>query len=152
MDKVLQGRLAFITASVTQVSQIASWLQTLGSGGSWPASEVNYTTGCPAQRANWPASEHWTRILTMSAAWHSSLKGAEQYFKNPALANAISSAMDFWFSQDFTLPGCLDKGGTTACPCGTPGFWNTNWFANVSCSVIRANSSLQTTHIGYTRS
>jgi len=72
----------------------------------------------------------------MSAAWHGGLKGAEQYAKSPALAGAISSAMNFWFSRDFTLPGCLDKGGTSACPCGTPGFWNTNWFSNVSHFLV----------------
>jgi len=70
----------------------------------------------------------------MSAAWHGGLKGAEQYANDPALASAISSAMNFWFSRDFTLLGCLDQGGTNACPCGTPGFWNTNWFSNVSFS------------------
>ncbi|KAH8988956.1 polysaccharide lyase family 8 protein [Lactarius akahatsu] len=124
MDTVLQRRIDFIITSATQASQIASWLQTLGSDGSWPPSEINYTTGCPAQRANWPASIHWARILTLSAAWH-------EYVGSPALASAISSAMNFWFSRDFTVPGCLDQGGTSICPCDTPGFWNTNWFSNV---------------------
>jgi hypothetical protein len=81
MNIVLQRRLGFITASATGKSQIASWqvdralillahltfyrrLQTLGPAGSWPASEIDYTTGCPAQRANWPASDHWARIRT----------------------------------------------------------------------------------------
>ncbi|KAH9082166.1 polysaccharide lyase family 8 protein, partial [Lactarius deliciosus] len=131
MDTVLQRRIDFIVASATQASQIASWLQTLGSDGSWPPSEINYTTGCPAQRANWPASIHWTRILTLSAAWHGGLNGTEEYVGSPALASAISSAMNFWFSRDFTVPGCLDQGGTSICPCDTPGFWNTNWFSNV---------------------
>jgi hypothetical protein len=79
MNTVLQRRLGFIIASATQASQIASWqvdralvlrthltfylrLQTLGPDGSWPASEIDYTTGCPARRANWPASNHWARI------------------------------------------------------------------------------------------
>ncbi|KAH9037249.1 polysaccharide lyase family 8 protein [Lactarius pseudohatsudake] len=131
IDTVLQRRIDFIIASATQASQIASWLQTLGSDGSWPPSEINYATGCPAQRANWPASFHWTRILTLSAAWHGGLNGTEEYVGSPALASAISSAMNFWFSRDFTVPGCLDQGGTSICPCDTPGFWNTNWFANV---------------------
>ncbi|KAI9445284.1 polysaccharide lyase family 8 protein [Lactarius indigo] len=131
MHTVLQRRLDFIIASATQASQIASWLQTLGSDGSWPPSEVDYTTGCPAQRANWPASVHWARILTLSAAWHGGLNGTEEYVGSPALASAISSAMNFWFSRDFTVPGCLDQGGTSLCPCDTPGFWNTNWFSNV---------------------
>ncbi|KAI0257642.1 polysaccharide lyase family 8 protein [Lactifluus subvellereus] len=151
MNTALQRRLDFIIASANQASQIASWLQTLGPDGSWPASEIDYTTGCPAQRANWPASGHWTRILTLSAAWHGGLQGAEQYAGSPALASAISTAMDFWFSQDFTVPGCLDQGGTGVCPCGTPGFWNTNWFSNVilvpklvdeSCLLFNASLTL----------
>jgi hypothetical protein len=80
MDTLLQRRLGFISASATMVSHIASWyvptfvprthltpyhrLQTLGPDGSWPAAEIDYTSGCPAQRANWPASTHWTRIRT----------------------------------------------------------------------------------------
>ena len=81
LDTILQRKLGFITASATTVSQIASWhvsalcvshtsdpqysrLQTLGPGGSWPAAEIDYTAGCPAQRANWPASTHWSRVCT----------------------------------------------------------------------------------------
>lgn len=68
----------------------------------------------------------------MTAAWHGGLKGAKKdYAGDPALTSAISSAMDFWFSRDFTVPGCLDQGNTRTCPCGTPGLWNTNWFSNV---------------------
>ena len=67
----------------------------------------------------------------MTAAWHGGLKGAEKYAGNTALASAISSSMNFWFSRDFTVPACLDQGNTSACPCGTPGLWNTNWFSNV---------------------
>lgn len=154
MDTVLQRRLGFITSSATMVPSIASWLQTLGPDGSWPAAEINYTFGCPAQRANWPAGTHWTRILTMTAAWHGGLKGAEKYAGDPALASAISAAMNFWFSRDFTVPGCLDQGNTTACPCGTPGLWNTNWFSNVILvpklvggSCLLFNSSLNSTQV-----
>lgn len=28
-------------------------LSTLGDDGKWPDSEIDYTTGCPARRANW---------------------------------------------------------------------------------------------------
>ena len=88
----------------------------------------------------------------MSAAWHGGLRGAKQYANSSALASAISSAMNFWFSRDFTPPGCLDQGGTSVCPCGTPGFWNTNWFSNVSdFSALKADSLSQTTCIGHTR-
>ena len=84
MNTVLQRRLGFIIASANQASQIPSWqvdhpvcfythltfylrLQTLGPDGSWPASEIDYTSGCPAQRANWPASNHWARIRTCTS-------------------------------------------------------------------------------------
>ena len=39
----------------------------------------------------------------------------------------IALAMDSWFADDFTNPACLDFGGDSECPCGTPGLWNTNW-------------------------
>jgi hypothetical protein len=69
----------------------------------------------------------------MTVAWHGGLKGAEKYYAgNPALASAISSAMNFWLSRDFTVPGCLDQGNTSTWPCSTPGLWNTKWFSNVS--------------------
>jgi hypothetical protein len=37
--------------------------------------------------------------------------------------------MGFWFANDFTDASCLDFGGDDECPCGTPGLWNTNWYA-----------------------
>jgi len=36
-------------------------MDSLGSDGKWLDSEVDYTTGCAARRANWPAEEHWQR-------------------------------------------------------------------------------------------
>lgn len=74
-------------------------------------------------------------IVTMSAAWHGGIPGAEQWVNNPTLAAAISSAMDYWFENDFTVAACLDEGGTDECPCGTPGLWNSNWFSNVRYST-----------------
>jgi hypothetical protein len=68
----------------------------------------------------------------MSAAWHGVVAGAEAFAGQGNLLQAIGRAMDFWFANDFTNPSCLDSGGTPACPCGTPGFWNTNWFSSVS--------------------
>jgi len=32
----------------------------MDSSGKWP--DVDYTTGCDARRANWPAQIHWTRL------------------------------------------------------------------------------------------
>jgi hypothetical protein len=70
-------------------------------------------------------------VVTLSAAWHGGLEDADNDVKNQTIFTALSRAMTFWFSQDFTNPACVDEGGTSACPCGTPGLWNTNWFSNV---------------------
>ncbi|KAH9486903.1 hypothetical protein JR316_0000969 [Psilocybe cubensis] len=126
-----EQRLSIIVGSTTGSTSIATWLSTLGSDGKWPDSEINYTTGCDAQTASWPAQSHWSRINTFAAAWNGGLKNAGQYVGNPTLRNAISLAMNFWFSNDFTIPACLDSGGTTACPCTTPGLWNKNWNSNI---------------------
>ena len=67
----------------------------------------------------------------MAGAWHDGAKGGESYVNSSSLLDAISRAVDFWFANDFTVPGCLDSGGRSPCPCGTPGFWNINWFSNV---------------------
>ncbi|KAF7970614.1 hypothetical protein HWV62_23645 [Athelia sp. TMB] len=106
-------------------------LSTLGENGTWPASEVDYTAGCKARRANWPAQTHWIRITAMAAAWYGDLPGNTGFAGNETLRNAISLAMGYWFSNDFTDPACLDFGGSSSCPCDTPGLWNTNWYSNV---------------------
>ncbi|KAL5495226.1 hypothetical protein ACEPAI_689 [Sanghuangporus weigelae] len=126
IDTILARRLEIIVASATQVTSISSWLSTLQEDGSWPASEIDYTTGCDAQRANWPAQNHWSRVLTMASAFHGGLENATQWENNTELLSAISSVMDFWFSNDMASDDCVDAGGLEACPCGTPGFWNTN--------------------------
>ncbi|KAI0322716.1 polysaccharide lyase family 8 protein [Amylostereum chailletii] len=128
---VTERRLSTIVGETTGASSISSWLASLGADGKWPDSEVDYTTGCDAQTASWPAQEHWRRIQTFSAAWHGGLDGAGQWFQSNELRSAISSAMQFWFENDFTDAACLDSGGEASCPCGTPGLWNTNWFPNV---------------------
>jgi hypothetical protein len=58
------ARPHFCAFPPTHLTPWFSRLQTLGPDGSWPAAEIDYTSGCPAQRANWPASTHWTRIRT----------------------------------------------------------------------------------------
>ncbi|KAH7883623.1 polysaccharide lyase family 8 protein [Phlebopus sp. FC_14] len=132
IEIIKQRRLVTIIEGVTgDPADISSWIADLGPDGRWPDSEVDYTTGCDAQKANWPAQEHWQRISTMAAAWHGGLPGGEQYVNESATLAAISLAMDYWFENDFTDPSCLDSGGTPACPCGTPGFWNLNWFSNI---------------------
>ncbi|THH06921.1 hypothetical protein EW145_g3747 [Phellinidium pouzarii] len=127
----------------------------------WPASEIDYTSGCKsvfsllAQQANWPAQGHWQRIVTLSSAFHGGLKNAAQWVNSSDLRASITLAMDFWFSNDFTNIACLNSGGLAACPCGTPGFWNRNWFSNIigipqlviqSCLLL--NSTLTSSQLG----
>ncbi|KAI0094643.1 polysaccharide lyase family 8 protein [Irpex rosettiformis] len=118
-----ERRLSFIVGASGNLSNISAWLSTLGSDGKWPDSEVDYTAGCTARRANW--------LVSMAAAWHGGLKGTDQFVRDPTLLTAIHSAMDWWFENDYSNQACLDSGGTSACPCGTPGLWNTNWFSNI---------------------
>ncbi|KAL5534202.1 hypothetical protein ACEPAG_664 [Sanghuangporus baumii] len=131
IDAILARRLEIIVASTTQATSISSWLSTLQEDGSWPASEIDYTTGCDAQRANWPAQNHWSRILAMASAFRGGLESVTERENDTELLSAISSAMDFWFSNDMASDNCVDSGGLETCPCGTPGFWNTNWFSNL---------------------
>ncbi|KAI0365219.1 polysaccharide lyase family 8 protein [Pilatotrama ljubarskyi] len=129
IQTVTERRLATIVGATTGATSVSTWLSTLQSNGQWP--DVDYTAGCDAPTANWKAQAHWQRIQTLAAAWHGGLKNADQFVQSSQVRSAISTAMGFWFSNDFTNPSCLDSGGDTACPCGTPGLWNTNWFSNV---------------------
>lgn len=81
--KTLQTRrINSIIGALTSPKPISSWcvlrnwvlkilicnrLSTLGSDGKWPDNEVDYTTGCAARRANWPAQVHWQRIRELRA-------------------------------------------------------------------------------------
>ncbi|KAL7285292.1 hypothetical protein ACG7TL_000387 [Trametes sanguinea] len=132
IETARERRLSLILSGITSTSLVPQWLSTLGPDGKWPDSEVDYTTGCDARRANWPAEDHWNRIVTMAAAWHGGVEGSSESFVNSStLLDAIHSAMDFWFENDFQDQACLDSGGLSSCPCGTPGLWNTNWFSNI---------------------
>ncbi|KAG5720111.1 Chondroitinase-AC [Termitomyces sp. T112] len=134
IDIIYERRLNSIVGALPDpAGSISAWLSSLGPDGKWPNSEVDYTTGCAARRANWPAQEHWQRILVMAAAWHGGLSGANQYVKDTTIRAAISRAMDYWFSRDFTNLACLASGGTVSCPCTNlnNSLWNTNWFSNI---------------------
>ncbi|CCO35095.1 hypothetical protein BN14_09209 [Rhizoctonia solani AG-1 IB] len=90
---------SIIPWSGATAEDVQSYISTLKGDGTW--AEVNYATGCDAQRANWPAGVgHWNRILAMAAAYHGA-PGAEEYTKNPELRGAISRAMEYWFANDF---------------------------------------------------
>ncbi|KAF8216201.1 polysaccharide lyase family 8 protein [Mycena galopus ATCC 62051] len=153
IQTLTQRRLSNIVGALTNATSIPDWLSTLNATGQWP--DVDYTSGCTAQRANWPAELHWERLSTMAGAWHGGLADAEQYVKDPSMRASISLAMGYWFSNDFQDPSCLDSGGDAACPCGTPGLWNPNWFPNiigtpelVSLSCLLLNDTLLPSELG----
>ncbi|TFK77066.1 polysaccharide lyase family 8 protein [Pluteus cervinus] len=129
LDVVRERRVSSIIGSTTGATSVATWLGSLGTNGQWP--DVDYTSGCDAQRASWPAQTHWSRLNTLSAAWHGGLRNAGQYTGNATVRASVSRGLDFWFSNDFATKACLDLGGTDTCPCSTPGFWNGNWASNV---------------------
>ncbi|KAF9464591.1 polysaccharide lyase family 8 protein [Collybia nuda] len=134
LDIIRDRRVNSIVGSLRSTKKdIPAWLSTLQQNGKWPDSEVDYATGCAARRANWPAQEHWIRLVIMAAAWRGGLMGAEEYAGDERLRAAISSAIDYWFSRDFTNLACLDSGGKPACSCDNHEnwLWNTNWYSNV---------------------
>ncbi|KAG4070345.1 hypothetical protein HA402_006487 [Bradysia odoriphaga] len=92
--------------------------------GTW--SDVDYTSGCPARRATWPAQQHWHKIITMASAWHYNQDDRDLFDK-------INSGLNWWFDRDFTETDCVNGGGQDHlnCPCGTPGMWNTNWYGQM---------------------
>ncbi|KAG9111449.1 hypothetical protein FRC07_008050, partial [Ceratobasidium sp. 392] len=138
LQTIYERRLPFaVASSVMSRVKVQSYINTLQPDGRWPT--VDYKTGCAAQRANWPAAVgHWNGVLAMTAAYHGGTgrPDLEQYVKSPALRAKITSAMGYWFANDFSTIGngaCLDDGGRDGglCPCPTPGLWNTNWYSNV---------------------
>ncbi|KAI8996894.1 chondroitin AC/alginate lyase [Pilobolus umbonatus] len=109
------------------------------SDGTWK--DVDYAAGCDGRRANWPAQQHFIRLVALSSLYYMDL-----YDDLPA----ISAGMDYWFQNDYTPDTCLDEGGLTnsTCPCGTPGLWNTNWFGQMillprlitnTCLLLKSN-------------
>ncbi|KAJ4144516.1 hypothetical protein LMH87_003397 [Akanthomyces muscarius] len=108
---------------------IQKWIDTQRPDGTW--ADVNYLSGCPARRANWPIQDHWNRIITLAAAWGGNSLIADQKWTNSTKAwDAISMGLDYWFKTDYKPAACIGDGGnaTLGCPCGTPGLWNTNWY------------------------
>ncbi|KAJ7597075.1 polysaccharide lyase family 8 protein [Mycena floridula] len=127
MKVILNRRVATILQERRSTQDIIdAWTASQSPKGSW--SDVDYTTGCSARRANWPAEDHWTRLVAMAVAWSDSGKPASS-----ATHAAISLGMDWWFARDITNIACLDSGGTANCPCNQTDttLWNTNWFSNI---------------------
>ncbi|OAQ80852.1 polysaccharide lyase family 8 [Purpureocillium lilacinum] len=109
------------------IANIDKWLAAQKSDGTW--SDVNYLSGCAAQRANWPIQEHWNRVITFAAAWSGANPSIDAKWKGSEdLMSAISKGLDYWFDNDYKPADCMGNGGNAGCPCGTPGLWNTNWY------------------------
>ena len=96
-----------------RVAAVPSWLATQKPDGSWP--DIDYTSGCAAQRANWPAQEHLTRTLALAAMASGLGMNATALTTTRAVGSAASSALDWWFAADFGGNlDCLAQGGN---PC-----------------------------------
>ena len=69
----------------------------------------------------------------MAAAYRGGIPipDGDKYVMDPGVLDALKRAMDYWFAHDYTNDACLEYGGLSQCPCGTPGLWNTNWYSNV---------------------
>ncbi|KIK62001.1 polysaccharide lyase family 8 protein [Collybiopsis luxurians FD-317 M1] len=159
IELIQQRRIELVVNSLAlsneTASEVENWCLSLNENGTW--SDVDYTTGCAAQRANWPAENHWSRLETMAGIWYTSQNN--DTIPQPCsgvLQSKIAAGMDWWFSHDFSNPACLDSGGTPACPCdpNDDTMWNTNWFSNiigvpslVGPTCLLMNSSLTTAEI-----
>ncbi|KAG8875399.1 hypothetical protein FRB98_007817 [Tulasnella sp. 332] len=125
--------------SISGANQLNSWLDVLEPNGTF--STVDYTTGCAARAANWPAEVHWINTVSLAAAYinaylhNASLTdlAPNDFAGNATVKTDLDLAMNWWFANDLTELDCLDEGGVSGfnCPCGTPGMWNTNWFDSV---------------------
>ncbi|KAI9299912.1 chondroitin AC/alginate lyase [Cunninghamella echinulata] len=62
----------------------------------------------------------------MASVWYDNPKDKE-------LLKKVMQGLDFWFDNDYTEEDCTSNGGKAYknCPCGTPGFWNPNWYSQV---------------------
>ncbi|KAG8919844.1 hypothetical protein FRC00_010839, partial [Tulasnella sp. 408] len=169
LKTLFSQKISYIVDTLTgkNSGSIGKWLVTEQPNGQF--TDVDYATGCSAQRSNWPAQQHWTRLRTCTtclaffpftlahnffppppkpphagpiAAAYSDLvprssslnqKPPNQFVNNATVKQDLDLAINWWFANDFNVTSCLDKGGLSSpgtCPCGTPGMWNTNWFAN----------------------
>ncbi|KAG8969766.1 hypothetical protein FRC03_001111 [Tulasnella sp. 419] len=158
LQKIYKGKLGFIIEAIPGYGQntIVGWLNSMSPAGQFP--NVDYTSGCPARRANWPAQVHWNQIRAVAAAYKDLLprtstltqKPPRQFMNNATVKAYVDQGMNWWFANDFTEPTCIDKGGVAGsnCPCGTPGMWNTNWYSNTiliprlaghTCMIMNTN-------------
>ncbi|KAF3070004.1 Chondroitinase-AC [Trichoderma lentiforme] len=145
----------------TWFAKIDTWLSSQKADGTW--SDVNYASGCPAQRANWPIQEHWNRLITFGAAWSGVNPAVSStWAKDPKLLTAVQKGLDYWFSNDYTPADCMGDGGNASkgCPCDTPGLWNTNWYdqailipqlCSTACLLVKDANLTETQRAGCER-
>ncbi|KAG9041290.1 hypothetical protein FS837_012462 [Tulasnella sp. UAMH 9824] len=141
IETVYDRRVGFIVQGYASTKGLADVLEnildTATADGTWP--DVDYTSGCPARRANWPAQVHWLHIIPLAAAYTGVLPKPEDapaaqwkdYVGNEEVKQVLDKAMNWWFDRDYKVSACVDQGGTGKCPCSTDGLWNTNWYSNV---------------------
>ena len=62
-------------------------------------------------------------LVTMASAYHGGipLPDGDDYVDDPAVYDALKRAMDYWFAHGYTNEACIEFGGLSQCPCGTPG-------------------------------
>ncbi|KAG2205881.1 hypothetical protein INT46_006914 [Mucor plumbeus] len=113
-----------IDVGEASTENVDKWKSSLRSTGTWP--DVDYTAGCDARVATWPAQTHLNRTRSLAAA----------YIKDPTdstLLDKANLALNYWLDNDFTSEDCIDWGGNSAgsCPCGTAGLWNKNWYNQI---------------------
>lgn len=76
---------------------------------SLPCFKLSWLT---AERANWPIQAHWIRVIALASAWSGLNPAAPaEYNGDSALLTAALKGMDWWFSRDYTNPGCTSQGG-----------------------------------------
>jgi hypothetical protein len=142
----------------SNIIQIPTWLNTFyNDNGTW--ADIDYTSGCTARRANWPAQQHFVRIgkhlqsitiFIITTFFVSIVTMASQYRTDPTnttnLLFYISKAMDYWFDNNYKPDACLDQGGlaNSECPCGTPGFWNKFFFSFKKKKKKKKNTNIHT--------
>ncbi|KAI8334254.1 chondroitin AC/alginate lyase [Chlamydoabsidia padenii] len=136
-----------ITVSVSQ-HYIPDWKLSLNESGVWP--DVDYTSGCSARKAYWPARKHLERLESMASVWYSQKEDDDD------LLSKILLGLNYWFKHDFNEKSCVMLPGTGQCPCGTPGLWNLTWYSqvisiprhigNICLLLVKKLSPRQTSH------
>lgn len=93
-----------------RLESVPGWIKSQRSDGTW--ADVDYTAGCEAQRANWPAQEHLQRTLALAAAATGLQIDAAPNVAEQADSSA-GRALRWWLDRDFTSNhDCIARGGT----------------------------------------